>query len=163
VSSVRSWPDQASARAFAGAGLRASTLPNCFAVMVRLTEAGIQAFMIRLSRPGMILERFTRNAFRSSDTHCSTLRGFIGMVRGSNPATERQGNPPDQFAGESRDNGNSAQHPPIMPDSRNRTPSGPTDRIFADHNVARRFSNVRRGIGTSRSTHADIVTCWHAR
>jgi hypothetical protein len=99
VSSVRSWPDQASARAFAGAGLRASALPNCFAVMVRLTEAGIQAFMIRLSRPGMILERFTRNAFRSSDTHCSTLRGFIGMVRGSNPATERQGNPPDQFAG----------------------------------------------------------------
>jgi hypothetical protein len=46
--------------------------------MVRLTEAGIQAFMIRLSRPGL-------------------------------------------------------------------------------------FSNVRRGIGTSRSTHADIVTCWHAR
>ena len=27
---------------------------------------------------------------------------------------KRQGNPPDQFAGESRDNGNSAQHPPIM-------------------------------------------------
>jgi hypothetical protein len=77
---------QASTRAFAGAGSRASALPNSFAVMVRLTEAGIQAFMIRLSRPGMILERFTRNAFRPSDTHCSTLRGFIGMVRGSNPS-----------------------------------------------------------------------------
>jgi len=27
--------------------------------------------------------------------------------------------------------------------------------------VARLFSNVRRGIGTSGSTHADIVICWH--
>ena len=40
---------------------------------------------------------------------------------------KRQGNPSDQFAGESRDNRNSAQHPPIMPHSRNRTPSGPQD------------------------------------
>jgi hypothetical protein len=57
-------------------------------------QAGIQAFMIRLSRPGMIVERFTRNAFRPSDTHCSTLRGFIGMVRGSNPATETRATHP---------------------------------------------------------------------
>jgi hypothetical protein len=51
--------DQASARAFSGAGLRASALPNIFAVIVRFTEAGSNAFMIRFSRPGMILERFT--------------------------------------------------------------------------------------------------------
>src|ERR1700730_13665407 len=43
---------------------------------------------------------------------------------------KRQGNPPDQFAGESRDNENSAWHPPIMPHPRNRTPSGPTDRFL---------------------------------
>jgi hypothetical protein len=66
--------------------LRPSALPNIFAVIVRFTEAGTNAFMIRFSRPGMILERFTRNALRPSDTHCSTLIGFIGMVRGSNPS-----------------------------------------------------------------------------
>jgi hypothetical protein len=81
--------DQASARAFSGAGLRASALPNIFAVIVRFTEAGTNAFMIRFNRPGMILERFTRNALRPSDTHCSTLIGFIGMVRGSNPRENR--------------------------------------------------------------------------
>ena len=66
--------------------MRASALPNILAVIVRFTEAGTNAFMTRFSRPGMILERFTRNAFRPSDTHCSTLIGFIGMVRGSNPS-----------------------------------------------------------------------------
>jgi hypothetical protein len=60
-------------------------------VIVRLTEAGINAFMMRSSRPGMIRERFTRNAFRPSDTHCSTLIGFIGMVRGSNPSLASTG------------------------------------------------------------------------
>ena len=42
--------NQASARAFAGAGLRASALPSSFAVIVRLTEAGINAFMMRFSQ-----------------------------------------------------------------------------------------------------------------
>jgi len=37
-------------------------------------------------RPGTILDRFSRSALRPSDTHCSTLIGFIGMVRGSNPS-----------------------------------------------------------------------------
>jgi len=60
-------------------------LPNILAVIVRFTEVGTNAFMMRFSRPGMILEWFTRNAFRPSDTHCSTLIGFIGMIRGSNP------------------------------------------------------------------------------
>jgi hypothetical protein len=36
--------------------------------------------------PGTILDRFSRSALRPSDTHCSTLIGFIGMVRGSNPS-----------------------------------------------------------------------------
>ena len=68
------------------ADLFASDLPSILAVIVRFTEAGTNAFMMRFNRPGMILERFTRNAFRPSDTHCSTLIGFIGMVRGSNPS-----------------------------------------------------------------------------
>jgi hypothetical protein len=58
---------------------------NILAVIVRFTEAGTNAFMMRFIRPGPILERFSRSALRPSDTHCSTLIGFIGMVRGSNP------------------------------------------------------------------------------
>ena len=45
--------------------------------------SGTNAFMIRVSRPGMILERFSHSALRPWDTHYSTLIGFIGMVRGS--------------------------------------------------------------------------------
>ena len=41
--------------------------------------------MMRFSRPGMILERFLSRPLRPSDTHCSTLMGFIGMVFGSKP------------------------------------------------------------------------------
>jgi hypothetical protein len=43
--------DQASARASAGASLFASALPSSFAVIVRLTKAGTNAFMIRFIRP----------------------------------------------------------------------------------------------------------------
>src|SRR5229473_2544045 len=64
----------------------ASALPNIFAVIVRFTKAGTNASMKRFSRPGTILDRFSRSALRPSDTHCSTLIGFIGMVRGSNPS-----------------------------------------------------------------------------
>ncbi len=42
--------------------------------------------MKRFSRPRTILDRFYRSALRPSDTHCSTLIGFVGMVRGSNPS-----------------------------------------------------------------------------
>jgi hypothetical protein len=56
------------------------------AVIVRFTKAGTNAFMMRFIRPGTILDRFCRSALRPSDTHCSTLIGFIGMVRGSNPS-----------------------------------------------------------------------------
>jgi hypothetical protein len=65
--------------------LFASDLPSILAVIVRFTEAGTNAFMMRFIRPGMILDRFSRSALRPSDTHCSTLSGFIGMVRGSKP------------------------------------------------------------------------------
>ena len=41
--------------------------------------------MIRFRRPGIILDRFSRSASRPSDTHRSTLIGFIGIVRGSKP------------------------------------------------------------------------------
>ena len=41
--------------------------------------------MMRFSRPGTTLERFLRRPSRASDTHCSTLIGFIGMVLGSKP------------------------------------------------------------------------------
>ena len=41
--------------------------------------------------PGTILDRFSRSALRPSDTHCSTLIGFIGMVRGSNPSLASTG------------------------------------------------------------------------
>jgi len=54
---------------------------------------------------------------------------------------KRQGNPPDQFAGKSRDKWNQrsapADHATLV--KPNPTPSGPADRIFADHNVAKRF------------------------
>ena len=63
------------------ADLFASDLPSILAVIVRFTEARTNAFMMRL-----ILDRFSRSALRPSDTHCSTLSGFIGMVRGSNPS-----------------------------------------------------------------------------
>ena len=65
--------------------LRASALPNILAVNARFTEAGTNAFMMRFIRPGTILDRFSRSALRPSDTHCSTLIGFIGMVRGVEP------------------------------------------------------------------------------
>jgi len=64
--------------------LFASVLPGILAVIVRFTEAGTNAFMMRFIRPGTILDRFSRSALRPSDKHCSTLIGFIGMVRGSN-------------------------------------------------------------------------------
>ena len=78
--------DQAAARTFAGAGLRASALPNAFAVIIRFTNAGTNASRKRFSRPGTILDGLFRSARRPSDTHCSTLIGFIGMVGGSNPS-----------------------------------------------------------------------------
>jgi hypothetical protein len=59
--------------------LFASVLPSILAVKVRFTEAGTNAFMMRLIRPGTILDRFSRNALRPSDTHCSTPLGFIGF------------------------------------------------------------------------------------
>src|ERR1700740_1987706 len=55
------------------------------ASIFRAREAGTRAFMMRFSRPGTILERFLSRPLRPSDTHCSTLIGFIGMVFGSRP------------------------------------------------------------------------------
>ena len=78
-------PLSPSTRALEVTGLFASALPNIFAVIFRLTEAGTNAFMMRFSRPGTILERFSRRALRPSDTHCSTLICFSGMVFGSMP------------------------------------------------------------------------------
>src|SRR2546428_1896986 len=74
--------DQASARAIAGADLLASPLPSKAASIFRAREAGTRAFNMRFSRPGTILERFLSRPLRPSDTHCSTLIGFIGMVFG---------------------------------------------------------------------------------
>src|SRR5437867_1613868 len=68
-----------------------SILSNIFAVIVRFTEAGTNAFMIRFIQPGTILDRFSPSALRPSDTHCSTLIGFIGMVRGSSPTLASTG------------------------------------------------------------------------
>jgi hypothetical protein len=80
------WPlYQASARAFAGADLLASPLPSKSASSLRAREAGTRAFIMRFSRPGTILERFLSRPLRPSDTHCSTLIGFIGMVFGLRP------------------------------------------------------------------------------
>src|SRR6266550_8886248 len=73
------------ARAFAGADLLASPLPSKSASIFRAREAGTRAFKMRFSRPGTILERFLRRPLRPSDTHCSTLIGFIGMVFGPRP------------------------------------------------------------------------------
>src|SRR5438445_8698850 len=70
------------ARAIAGAGLLASAFPIMSASIFRATEAGTRAFMIRFSRPGMILERVLSRPLRPADTHCSTLNGFIAMVFG---------------------------------------------------------------------------------
>src|SRR4030088_2743580 len=76
---------QTSARAFAGADLLASPLPSKSASIFRAREAGTRGFKMRFSRPGTILERFLSRPPRPSDTHCSTLIVFIGMVFGSRP------------------------------------------------------------------------------
>src|SRR5438552_17063775 len=67
------------------AALLASPLPSMSASVIRASEAGTRAFMMRFSRPGTILERFLSRPLRPSDTHCSTLIGFIGMFFGSKP------------------------------------------------------------------------------
>src|SRR5205085_6237255 len=65
------------------ADLLASPLPIKSASIFRAREAGTRAFKMRFSRPGTILERFLTRPLRPSDTHCSTLIGFSGMVFGS--------------------------------------------------------------------------------
>src|SRR5258708_4686727 len=77
--------DQASPRALATADLPASAVPSMSASIFRAREAGTRAFMMRFSRPGTTLERFLSRPLRPSDTHCSTLIGFIGMVFASKP------------------------------------------------------------------------------
>src|SRR6266478_6675958 len=69
----------------ADADLLASPLTIKSASIFRAREAGTRAFKMRFSRPGTILERFLSRPLRPSDTHCSTLIGFIGMVFGSKP------------------------------------------------------------------------------
>lgn len=91
VRRLDSLPVRYQAWALALAGLFASVLPTILAVIVRFTEAGTNAFMMRFIRPGTILDRFSRSALRPSDTHCFTLIGFIGMVRGSNPSLASAG------------------------------------------------------------------------
>jgi hypothetical protein len=76
---------QASARAFAGANFLATPLPSKSASIFRAREAGTRAFKMRFSRPGTTLKRFLSRPLRPSDTRCSTLIGFIGMVFGSRP------------------------------------------------------------------------------
>src|SRR5882757_8150293 len=87
---ITSWA-QARARALAAADLAARAFANIFAVIVRLMEAGTSAFMMRVILPGTTLDRFSSSALRPSDTRCSTLIGFIGMVRGSNPSLASTG------------------------------------------------------------------------
>src|SRR6266436_4100152 len=72
-------------RPTADADFLASPLPIKSASSFRAREAGMRAFIMRFSLPGIILERFLRRPLRPSDTHCSTLIGFIGMVFGSRP------------------------------------------------------------------------------
>src|SRR5882724_1941531 len=67
------------------ADLLASPLPSRSASILRARDAGTRAFKMRFSRPGTTLERFLSRPLRPSDTHCSTLIGFIGMVFGSRP------------------------------------------------------------------------------
>ena len=67
------------------ADLLASPLPIKSASIFRARDAGTRAFKMRFSRPGTTLERFLSRPLRPSDTHCSTLIGFIGMVFGSRP------------------------------------------------------------------------------
>src|SRR6202163_791415 len=69
----------------ADAALLASPLPSMSASIFRASEGGTRAFMMRFSLPGTTLERFLSRPLRASDTHCSTLIGFIGMVFGPRP------------------------------------------------------------------------------
>jgi len=62
-------------------------IPN----LVRLTKAGTNASMKRCSRPGTILDGFSRSALKPPDIHCCKLVGFIGMIRGSNPSLTSTG------------------------------------------------------------------------
>src|SRR5579872_5899942 len=63
----------------------ASPLPSKSASIIRATEAGTRKFKIRFTRPGTTFERFLLRPSRASDTHCSTLIGFIGIIFGSRP------------------------------------------------------------------------------
>jgi hypothetical protein len=45
--------------------------------------------MKRFSRPGTILDRFSRSALRPSDTHCSALIGFFLADSGRSARDER--------------------------------------------------------------------------
>ncbi len=67
------------------ADLLAIPFPSRFASILRAREAGTRAFIRRFSRPGTTLERFLSRPLRPSDTHCSTLIGFSGIVFGSKP------------------------------------------------------------------------------
>jgi len=51
---------------------------------LRAREGGTRAFKMRFSRPGTIWS-VLRRPLKASDTHCSTLIGFNGMVFGSRP------------------------------------------------------------------------------
>src|SRR3984893_17804981 len=73
----------------AKSALLASALSIKSASIFRAREAGTRAFKMRFSRPGMTLERFLRRPPRASDTHCSTLSCFIGMVLGPRPNFSR--------------------------------------------------------------------------
>jgi hypothetical protein len=47
--------------------------------------------MMRFSRPGIILDRFSLQRVKTLGYDCSMLSGFIGMVRGSNPSLASTG------------------------------------------------------------------------
>src|SRR5260221_11754208 len=67
------------------AALLAIPFPSRSTSILRAREAGTRAFIRRFSRPGTTLERFLIRPLRPSDTHCSTLIGFSGIVFGSKP------------------------------------------------------------------------------
>jgi hypothetical protein len=61
------------------------------AISRRAIAAGMTAFMIRLTQPGMMTDRFLGQARNPSWTQRSTVIGFIGMVAGSKPNFSKTG------------------------------------------------------------------------
>jgi hypothetical protein len=64
------------------------TISNgCFALLLAIgSDLNLYLIGSEIVRDDYVFDFTLLDILRHSDTHCSTLIGFIGMVRGSNPS-----------------------------------------------------------------------------